>query len=107
MITSSSPSAATAATSTEGPTADGMLSPEWRSTRSTPAAVSSSAPAQAEKPADQPLTDTLNGPTVTPYHGKNAAINETAAPATTARSSVLRLFQSNRISPPPDPRSPH
>jgi hypothetical protein len=71
--------------------------PERRRTRSTPAAVRISDPAHAVKPADHPSTDALNGPTLTPYQGRKAAMKATAAPATITRSRVLRRFQSNRI----------
>src|SRR3954469_9929961 len=100
MITSSRPSAAMPATSTVGPIwSDGNVAPERRRTRSTPATVRSKPPAHAVKPADQPLTDALNGPTLTPYQGRKSAMNATAAPPTTTRSRVLSCFQSNRISP--------
>src|SRR5256885_12725395 len=79
-ITSSRPSAATAATSTDGPSRDGKVTPERRSTKSTPAAVRSSVPAQAVKPADQPLTETLYGPALAPHHGRKPAMNATPAP---------------------------
>src|SRR5437588_1199318 len=100
MITSSRPSAAMPATSTVGPIwSDGNVAPERRRTRSTPATVRSKPPAHPVKPADQPLTDALNGPTLTPYQGRKSAMNATAAPPTTTRSRVLSCFQSNRISP--------
>ena len=59
--------------------------------------VRSRPPAQAEKPADQPLTEALNGPMLAPYHGMKSAMNATAAPTMITRSSVSMRFQSNSM----------
>jgi hypothetical protein len=71
--------------------------PERQTTTSTPAAVSSNAPAHAVNPADQPSTDTLNERTLAPYQGKNDEMKATSAPPAITRSSVVSRFQSNCI----------
>src|SRR5215471_14679534 len=93
MNTSKSPMTETPAMSFEGPTTVmGHETPDRRSTTRTPAVVRSIVPAQAVKPADQPLLDQPPSPRPA-HHGRNPAMNATPAPPTITRSLVLSRFQ--------------
>ena len=76
-----------------------IVDPDRNSTVYTPAATIMTAPSQPY-PEPKPLTEALNGPADTPYHGRNIDSRAIALATATTRSIPFTCLTSNAIFPP-------